>query len=114
MNGTRKNRIVLIKKGRVTTIPLWLRKKYKIEDRSTFVIEEKKHGLLLKPVKSFWDMVGSCSDEATVEEVKAELDKLRNEEDEDDLQLYSQNYSMKFSTSFKSNRAQLLFASNAS
>jgi hypothetical protein len=45
----------------------------------------KEEGLLLKPVKSFWDMAGSCSDEATVEEVKAELDKLRHQ-DEDNLQ----------------------------
>ncbi len=77
----RKNRVVKIKNGHIT-IPLWLRKKYEIEDRSTFVIEEKKKGLLLKPVKSFWDMAGAYSDVATVEEVKAELDKMRNEEDD--------------------------------
>ncbi len=78
----RKNRIVVIKKGRVT-IPIWLRKKYEIQDRSAFVIVEKKQGLLLKPVKSFWDMAGSCSDEATVEEVKAELDKLRHQDEDE-------------------------------
>ena len=44
---------------------------------------EKKQGLLLKPVKSFWDMAGSCSDEATVEEVKAELDKLRHQDEDE-------------------------------
>jgi bifunctional DNA-binding transcriptional regulator/antitoxin component of YhaV-PrlF toxin-antitoxin module len=82
MSKMRKNRIITVKRGHVT-IPLWLRKKYKIEDKSAFVIVEKKQGLLLKPVKSFWDMAGSCSDVATVEEVKAELDKLRHEEEDE-------------------------------
>lgn len=36
-------------------------------------------GLLLEPVKSFWDLAGSCSDEATFEEVNVELDKLRHQ-----------------------------------
>jgi bifunctional DNA-binding transcriptional regulator/antitoxin component of YhaV-PrlF toxin-antitoxin module len=78
----RKNRIVVVKRGHVT-IPLWLRKKYKIEDKSAFVIVEKKQGLLLKPIKSFWDTLGSCSDVATVEEVKAELDKLRHQDEDE-------------------------------
>ena len=78
----RKNRIVVVKKGHVT-IPLWLRKKYKIEDRSAFVIEEKKQGLLLKPVKSIWDMVGSGSDAATAEEIDKLLYKLRHEDEDE-------------------------------
>lgn len=78
----RKNRIVVVKRGHVT-IPLWLRKKYTIEDKPAFVIVEKKQSLLLKPIKSIWDMVGSCSDVATVEEVKEELDKLRHQDEDE-------------------------------
>ena len=82
MSKMRKNRIVSVKRGQVT-IPLWLRKKYKIEERSTFVIEEKKQGLLLKPVKSIWDMIGSGSDAATAEEMDKLLYKLRHEDEDE-------------------------------
>ena len=82
MNGTRKNRIIAVKRGHVT-IPLWLRKKYKIEDNSGFVIEEKKQGLLLKPIKSFWDMVGSGSDAATADKIDKLLYKLRHEDEDE-------------------------------
>ncbi len=40
---------------------------------------------MLKPMNSFWDWAGAFSDDATVEEIKKELDKMRHEEDEDDL-----------------------------
>jgi bifunctional DNA-binding transcriptional regulator/antitoxin component of YhaV-PrlF toxin-antitoxin module len=53
MSEMRKNRIVVVKRGHVT-VPLWLRKKYKIEDNSDFVIVEQDQGLLLKPIKSIW------------------------------------------------------------
>ena len=82
MSKMRKNRILSVKRGQVT-IPLWLRKKYKIEERSTFVIEEKKQGLLLKPVKSIWDMIGSGSDAATAEEMDKLLYKLRHEDEDE-------------------------------
>ena len=82
MSKMRKNRILSVKRGQVT-IPLWLRKKYKLEERSTFVIEEKKQGLLLKPVKSIWDMIGSGSDAATAEKMDKLLYKLRHEDEDE-------------------------------
>lgn len=36
-------------------------------------------GILLKPKKSIWDMVGSGSEFATVEEMNELLDKMRHE-----------------------------------
>ncbi|MGD0203287.1 MAG: hypothetical protein ABSC20_05205 [Candidatus Bathyarchaeia archaeon] len=78
----RKNRVIVVKKGHVT-IPLWIRKKYKIEDGKAFVIIEKKQGLLLKPLNSFWDWIGTGPDNITVEEVKAELDKLRHQDEDE-------------------------------
>ena len=78
----KKGHVIVAKKGRLT-IPSWLRKKYKIRDQTGFLIVEKKEGLLLKPMNSFWDWAGSLSDIATVEEVKAELDKLRHEDEDE-------------------------------
>lgn len=75
-----KSHVIIAKKGRLT-IPVWLRKKYKIKDSTAFRIVEKKEGMLLKPMNSFWDMAGAFSDDATVEEVKKELDKMRQEDE---------------------------------
>lgn len=36
-------------------------------------------GILLKPKKSIWDMIGSGSEFATVEEMNELLDKMRHE-----------------------------------
>ncbi len=85
----RKNRIMVAKRGNVR-IPLWLRRKYKIEDGKAFLVVEKKQGLLLKPINSIWDMIGS-DDSETAEKVNMLLDKLRHEDDEDDLQPAAQS-----------------------
>ena len=50
------------------------------------MLSKRKTAFLLKPLNSFWDMAGAFSDDATVEEVKAELDKMRHEVDPDDEQ----------------------------
>jgi len=73
--------IVVKKKGQ-TTIPVRIRKKFKIEEGTRLAVVETDEGILLKPKKSFWDMLGSGSEYATVEEMNKLLDKLRHEEDE--------------------------------
>jgi AbrB family looped-hinge helix DNA binding protein len=73
--------IVVKKKGQ-TTIPIRIRKKFKIEEGTRLAVVETDEGILLKPKKSFWDMLGSGSEFATVEEMNKLLDKLRHEEDE--------------------------------
>ncbi len=73
--------IVVKKKGQ-TTIPVRIRKKFKIEEGTRLAVVETDEGILLKPKKSFWDMLGSGSEFATVEEMNKLLDKLRHEEDE--------------------------------
>jgi AbrB family looped-hinge helix DNA binding protein len=73
--------IVVKKKGQ-TTIPVRIRKKFKIEEGTRLTVVETAEGILLKPKKSFWDMLGSGSEFATVEEMNKLLDKLRHEEDE--------------------------------
>ncbi len=70
--------IVVKKKGQ-TTIPVRIRKKFKIEEGTRLAVVETDEGILLKPKKSFWDMIGSGSEFATVEEINKLLDKLRHE-----------------------------------
>ena len=70
--------IVVKKKGQ-TTIPVRIRKKLKIEEGTRLQVIETEEGILLKPKKSFWDMIGSGSEFASVEEMNKLLDKLRHE-----------------------------------
>jgi len=72
--------IVVKKKGQ-TTIPVRIRRKFKIEEGTRLEIVETGEGILLKPKKSFWDMIGAYSEFGTTEEVKKELDKLRHEDE---------------------------------
>jgi looped-hinge helix DNA binding domain, AbrB family len=71
--------VVVSRKGQ-TTIPARLRKKFKIEEGTHLAVIETEEGILLKPKKSFWDLIGSGAPYATVEEVKKELDRLRAED----------------------------------
>jgi AbrB family looped-hinge helix DNA binding protein len=72
--------VVVTKKGQ-TTIPVRLRRKYKIEEGTRLQVVDTEEGILLKPTQSFWDMMGSGSKFATVEEMNKLLDKLRNEDE---------------------------------
>ena len=72
--------VVVTKKGQ-TTIPASLRKKYKIEEGSRLEVLDTQEGILLKPKKSIWDLIGSGSEFATVEEMNKLLDKLRHEDE---------------------------------
>jgi AbrB family looped-hinge helix DNA binding protein len=74
-----ESEVVVTKKGQ-TTIPAKLRKKFKIEEGTRLEVIETAEGILFKPKKSFWDLIGSGASFASVEEVKKELDKLREED----------------------------------
>ena len=50
--------VVVTKKGQ-TTIPARLRKKFKIEEGTRLEVVETEEGILFKPKKSFWDLIGS-------------------------------------------------------
>ncbi len=75
-----ESEVVVTKKGQ-TTIPVRLRKKYKIEEGTRLQVVDTKEGILFKPKKSIWDMIGSGSEFATVEEMNKLLDKLRHEDE---------------------------------
>ena len=71
--------VVVTRKGQ-TTIPARLRKKFKIEQGTRLEVIETKEGILFKPKLSMWDLAGSGSKFATVEEMKKLLDELRAED----------------------------------
>jgi len=75
-----ENEVVVTKKGQ-TTIPVQLRRKFRIEEGTRLEVIETSEGILFKPKKSFWDLIGSGAPYATVEEVKSELEKLRKEDE---------------------------------
>ena len=72
--------IVVKKKGQAT-IPVGIRKKFNIEEGTRLQVIETQDSIILKPKKSFWDMLGAYSEFGTPEEVKKELDKLRREDE---------------------------------
>lgn len=74
-----ESEVVVTRKGQ-TTIPARLRKKFKIEEGTRLEVIETQEGILLKPKKSIWDLIGSGAPFASVEEMKKELDKLREED----------------------------------
>ncbi len=75
--------VVVTKKGQ-TTIPVKLRKKYKIEEGTKLAVIDTKDGILFKPKKSFWDMLGAYSDPVKKEKIDKLLYEIRHEKDEDE------------------------------
>jgi AbrB family looped-hinge helix DNA binding protein len=71
--------VVVTRKGQ-TTIPIQLRKKYRIIEGSKLQVIDNGDGVLLRPKLSFFDLAGSGSKKATVKEVKELLNKLREED----------------------------------
>jgi len=71
--------VVVTRKGQ-TTIPIELRKKYRIVEGSKLEAIDTGEGVLFKPKLSFFDLGGSGSRKATVREVKELLDRMREED----------------------------------
>ena len=57
-----------------------IHKKFKIEEGTRLEVIETEEGILFKPKKSIWDLIGSGSAFATSEEMKKELNKLREQD----------------------------------
>jgi AbrB family looped-hinge helix DNA binding protein len=72
--------VVVTKKGQ-TTIPVSLRKKYKIQEGTKLAVLDTEEGILLKPKKEIWDSVGAYSQYGSPQEMKKLLDKLREEDE---------------------------------
>jgi len=72
--------VVITRKGQ-TTIPVRLRRKYKIQEGSIVEAIDTGSGILLKPKESFCDLAGAASGKATVAEMKKMLDRMRSEDE---------------------------------
>lgn len=68
---------VVVTKKSQTTISVRLSKKIKIEEGTRLEVIETSEDILLKSKKSIWDLIGVGSEFATADEMKKELDKLR-------------------------------------
>ncbi len=73
--------VMVTRKGQVT-IPVKLRRKYKIEECSKVQIVEEDGKIVIKKQPSIFDLAGSGVGKATVEEVKKMLDEMRAEDDD--------------------------------
>jgi AbrB family looped-hinge helix DNA binding protein len=72
--------VIVTRKGQ-TTIPVKLRRKYKIEEGTILQVIDTEEGILFKPKLTTTDLFGSGAKYATVEEMKKLLDDLRAEDE---------------------------------
>jgi len=73
-----ENTVKVTRRGQ-TTIPVELREKFGIKEGDELVVEATETGVLFKPIPKLEDMAGIDSEYGTPEEVKKEIDKLREE-----------------------------------
>jgi AbrB family looped-hinge helix DNA binding protein len=66
-------------KGQIT-IPIKLRKKFKIDEGARVEVLEEDGKIVVRRSHSFYDLAGVDAGNATVEEMKTMLDKLRDED----------------------------------
>jgi AbrB family looped-hinge helix DNA binding protein len=76
-----KTKVIVTRKGQVT-IPVKIRRKFKIEENSKVQIVEEHGKIVIKKLPSLLDLAGSGAGEAIVEEVKQMLDEMRAEDDD--------------------------------
>lgn len=67
------------RKGQVT-IPVELRRKFHIEENSRVQIVEKNGEIVIKKCTSIFDLAGASAGKADVNELKKELDQMREED----------------------------------
>ncbi len=73
--------VVVSRRGQIT-IPAKLRKKYSIREGAKLKVEDAGDGILFKKLPSIFDLIGSGSKEATVQEMKQLLDEMRASDEE--------------------------------
>jgi len=71
--------VVVTRKGQ-TTIPAPLRRKYNISEGTRLIVVDSGDGIIIRRGLGILDLAGSGSSHAAVEEMKRELDRLRNED----------------------------------
>ncbi len=71
--------LVKVTRREQTTIPVEFRRRFGIKEGDRLMVEITERGLLFRPVPRLEDMAGVDAKYGKVEEVKKEIDKLREE-----------------------------------
>ena len=71
--------IVKVTRRGQTTIPVEIREKFEIKEGDELIVEATEKGILFKPIPKLEDMAGIDAEFGTPEELKKEIDKLREE-----------------------------------
>ena len=62
------------------TIPAVYRRKYRIREGSKLTVREGDKGLILEPVPALEDLAGVYAGKMSLEEMRAELDRMRRQD----------------------------------
>lgn len=73
-----QNVVKVTRRGQ-TTIPVEFRQKFKIKEGDELLVEITDQGILFKPIRKLEDCAGIYAKYGKVEEIKKEIDKLREE-----------------------------------
>jgi AbrB family looped-hinge helix DNA binding protein len=73
-----ENTVKLTRRGQ-TTIPIEARKKLGLKNGDKFIVEVTEEGVLFKPIRRIEDCAGIYAKYGKVEELKKEIEKLREE-----------------------------------
>lgn len=73
-----RNIVKVTRRGQ-TTIPVEIRQKLGIKEGDELMVEATKKGLLFRPIPRLEDMAGVDAKYGKVEDIKKEVDKLREE-----------------------------------
>jgi AbrB family looped-hinge helix DNA binding protein len=71
--------IVKVTRRGQTTIPAEIRQKLEIKEGDELLVEVTEKGVLFKPIPKLEEMAGIDAEYGTPEEIKKEIDKLREE-----------------------------------
>ena len=71
--------IVKVTRRGQTTIPAQIRQKLDIKEGDELLVEATDQGILFKPIRKLEDCAGIYAKYGKVEEIKKEIDKLREE-----------------------------------
>jgi AbrB family looped-hinge helix DNA binding protein len=73
-----QNVVKVTRRGQ-TTIPAVFRKKFGVKEGDILVVEATEKGILFKPIPKLEDMAGIDAEYGNPEEIKKEIEKLREE-----------------------------------
>lgn len=71
--------VLVTRKGQVT-IPIELRRKYKIKEGMKIIFEDSTSGIILKVIPRLQDLIGADAEKTDLQETIKILDKMRSED----------------------------------